>query len=166
MRYVNPDANFSYIKKVAVLPFNNMSGDRFAGEKVRSAVMIDLLSRGAFDILEQGEVSKTISLVMRAAGVAEGTVLEPDKETLKLLGEKLGVQAIVIGSVEEYEGLGGGVIVSISTRMLDTSSGIILWQAHSSVSGASVWRRILGVEETDKTFLTRKVVRKIIDTLL
>jgi hypothetical protein len=46
IRYINPEANFSYIKKVAILPFNNMSGDRFAAERVRNTLAVDLLSRG------------------------------------------------------------------------------------------------------------------------
>ncbi len=166
LRYINPDANFSYIRKVAVLPFNNLTSDRYAGEKVRSIVTVDILSRGVFDVLEQGEVSKTLGAVLRAAGASEGMVLDPDKETLKLLGEKLGAQAVIIGSVDEYEGASGGAVVSISMRMLDASSGIILWQANSMASGKSVWRRILGIEEVDRTVLTRKAVSKAIDTLL
>ena len=166
VRYINPDANFSYIKKVAVLPFNNLTADRYAGEKIRSIVTVDILSRGVFDVLEQGEVSKALGAVLRAAGVSEGMVLDPDKDTLKLLGEKLGAQAVIMGSVDEYEGQSGAAVVSISMRMLDTSSGIILWQANSSVSGRSVFRKIIGIEEVDRTLLTRKAVGRAIDTLL
>ena len=166
VRYINPEANFSYIKKVAVLPFNNLSDDRFAGEKVRSAITVDLLSRGIFDVVEQGEVNKIASLVLRAAGAEEGMVTELDRETLKLLGERLGVQAVVLGSVDEYTGRREEGLVAISVRMLDTSSGIILWQARVSASSASFWRKILGLEGFDSSALTRKAVKKAFDTLL
>ncbi|MBI5560784.1 MAG: hypothetical protein HY883_05870 [Deltaproteobacteria bacterium] len=150
---------------MAVLPFNNLTADRFAGEKVRSAVMVDLLSRGVFDVVEQGEVSKVLSLVLRAAGVEEGMVVDLDRETLKLLGERLGVQAIVLGSVDEYEGRREEGIVAISVRMLDTSSGIILWQAKASLVSSNAWRKTLGIEGDDSSILTRKVVKKAFDTL-
>ncbi|HLE08615.1 MAG TPA: hypothetical protein VI914_03165 [Thermodesulfobacteriota bacterium] len=166
VRYINPEANFSYIKKVAVLPFNNLSDDRFAGEKVRSAITVDLLSRGIFDVVEQGEVNKIASLVLRAAGAEEGMVTELDRETLKLLGERLGVQAVVLGSVDEYVGRREEGLVAISVRMLDTSSGIILWQAKASTSSASLWRKILGLEGLDTGTLTRRVVKTAFDTLL
>ncbi|MBI5599502.1 MAG: hypothetical protein HY890_07165 [Deltaproteobacteria bacterium] len=166
IRYVNPDANFTYIKKVAVLPFNNFTTDRFAGEKVRAVVMVDILSRGVFDVVEQGEVSKILSLVLRATGAEEGMVSELDRETLKLLGERLGVQAVVLGSVDEYEGRRGESIVSVSIRMLDTGSGIILWQAKAMATGSGFWRKIIGLEGLDANTLTRKAVKTALDTLL
>jgi TolB-like protein len=167
IRYINPEANFSYIKKVAVLPFNNMSGDRYAAERVRNTLAVDLLSRGVFDVMERGEVSKVMGLVFRAAGFQEGMALEVDKETLKLLGEKLGVQAVILGSVDEYPARSGrNPIVEISVRMLDTSSGIVLWQAKSTALGATTWKKIVGLEETDRSTMTRKAVKKALDTLL
>ncbi len=166
IRYINPEANFSYIKKVAVLPFNNMSNDKFAGERVRNTLTVDLLSRGVFDVMERGEVTKVMGLVFRAAGFEEGSAVEVDKETLKLLGERLGVQAVILGSVDEYESAGGRSVVSLSVRMLDTSSGIILWQAKSTATGTSTWRRIVGIEELDRSTLTRNAVKEALDTLL
>jgi TolB-like protein len=168
IRYINPEANFSYIKKIAVFPFNNMSDDKFAGERVRNTLTVDLLSRGVFDVLEQGEVSKVMGSFFRAAGFEEGRALEVDKETLKLLGERLGVQAIILRSVDEYKSRGGrgSAVVALSVRMLDTSSGIILWQAKSTVSGSSPWRKIVGIEESDRSTIARKAVKSVLDTLL
>lgn len=166
IRYVNPEANFSYIKKVAVLPFNNMSTDKFAGERVRNAITVDLLSRGVFDVMERGEVTKVMGLVFRAAGFEEGEAVEVDKETLKLLGERLGVQAVILGSVDEYESGVGRSVVSLSVRMLDTSSGIVLWQAKSTATGTSAWRSIVGIAEQDRSTLTRNAVKEALDTLL
>lgn len=165
-RYINPEANFSYIKKVAVLPFNNFTNDRYAGEKVRSTVTVDLLSRGIFDVVEQGEVNKILSLVLRAAGVEEGMVTDLDRETLKLLGERLGVQAVVLGSVDEFESRRDEGMVAVSMRMLDASSGIILWQAKASLTASSALRKLVGVEGDDSSTLTRKVIKRAFDTLL
>lgn len=166
VRYINPEANFSYIRKVAILPFNNLTNDRYAGEKVRAALTVDLLSRMTFDVMEQGEVSKVLTLVMRATGAEEGMVLELDKETLKLLGERLGVQAVILGSVDDYEYKRTGGVVSVSVRMLDTSSGLILWQAKATATGSSFGRKMLGLDSKDASTLTRKAVRKALNTLL
>ena len=168
IRYINPAANFSYIKKVAVLPFNNLSNDKYAAERVRSVVIVDLMSRGLFDVMEQGEVTKVLNVIFREAGIEEGRAVQIDKDTLKIIGDRLGVQAVILGSVDEYatSPTQKGGVVSISLRMIDTSSGIILWQANATESGASVWRKIVGLEEVDRSKLTRGAVRKALDTLM
>ena len=169
IRYINPSANFSYIKRVAILPFNNLGDDRYAGERVRSAFTIDLMSREVFEVVEQGEVTKALGGIFREAGVEEGSAVPVDKETLKLIGEKLSIQAVVLGSVDEYPSSGSGgesKIVSISVRMLDTSSGIILWQAKATKTSRSVVRRLIGVEEVDRSELTKDAVKSALDTLL
>ena len=168
IRYVNPTANFSYIKKVAVLPFNNLSDDRYAGERIRNTLIIDLMSRGVFDVVEQGEVSKVLAVVFRETGFEEGKAVPVDKETLKLIGEKLSIQAVILGSVDEYSGggFGGGGVVSIAMRMLDTSSGTILWQAKTTEISRSVWRKLIGIEEVDRSELTKNAVKHALDTLL
>ncbi len=166
--YVNPAADLSFVKKVAILPFNNFSEDRYAAEKVRNLVTVALLSRGVFDVVEQGEVRKVLNtVVFPGKEVEEGAVLELDKETIRLIGEGLNVQAIIIGSVDEYSGgFGGRAVVSIAMRMIDTSSGIVLWQTKVTETSQSVWRKLIGIEEVDKSELARRAVEKAIDSLL
>ncbi|HHL40057.1 MAG TPA: hypothetical protein ENJ37_06095 [Deltaproteobacteria bacterium] len=166
--YISPSANFSYIKKVAVLPFNNLSEDRYAGERVRSIVTVDLMSRQVFEVMEQGEVSKVLSIIFREEGFEEGRAVQVDKETLNLIEQRLGVQAVILGSVDEYSGgrYGGNTVVSISLRMLDTSSGIILWQVSVTELGGSIWRKLIGLEDIDKSVLTQRAVKRALDTLV
>ncbi|MEK6531678.1 MAG: hypothetical protein AABZ23_04195 [Deltaproteobacteria bacterium] len=166
--YINKDANFSYIQKVAVLPFNNLSDDRFAGERVKNALIVELMSRQAFDVMEQGEVSKVLNVVFRDIGIEEGKAVEVDKETLKLIGERLGVQAVILGSVDEYTGKSSGRmnVVALSIRMIDANSGIVLWQARAASSGGSVWRKMVGIDDIDISELTPMAVKKALDTLL
>lgn len=165
LRYINPSANFSYIKKVAVLPFNNLSSDKYAGERIRSTLTVDLMSRGVYEVMEQGEVSKVVRMVLRSSGFEEGNVIEVNKENLKVLGEKLGVQAVLLGSVDEYA-TGSSAVVSVSVRMLDTSSGIILWQANATARGGGVLRSIIGLEPVDRTTLSRRAIKSALDSLL
>lgn len=168
LRYVNPTANFSYIKKVAILPFNNLSDDRYAGERIRNTLTVDLMSRGVFEVVEQGEVTKVLGVIFREAGVEEGRAVPVDKETLKMIGEKLSIQAVILGSVDEYSGgsYGGSGVVSVAMRMLDTNSGIVLWQAKTTETSKSIWRKLIGIEEIDRSELTRNAVKNALDTLL
>ena len=156
---------------MAILPFNNFSEDKYAGEKTRSALTIDLMARHVFDVMEQGEVSKVMGMIFREEGFEEGRAVQMDKDMVKMLGEKLGVQAVILGSVNEYSSSRGGGgssnnVVSISMRMIDTSSGIILWQANTTEVGNSMLRKMLGVDQVEMSILTRDAVRRAISTLL
>lgn len=167
IKYINPAADFSYIQKVAILPFNNLSEDKYAGERVRSAFTIDLLSREVFDVVEQGEVNNVINVIVGQGGASEGKAVSFDNETLTLVGEKLGVRAVILGSVDDYKkvGFGAGNAIAFSVRMLDTGSGTILWQAKAIESGGSLWRKIIGLDNIDGNFLTQKAVKRALDTL-
>ena len=72
MSYVHPSADLTYIKTVAVVPFENLTQERGAGEKVVNVVAAEVLRRGVFDVVEFGEVTK----VLREEGFneEEGTV--------------------------------------------------------------------------------------------
>ena len=168
IKYLNPTANFSYVKKVAVVPFSNFSDDRYAAEKVRNALTIELLSRQAFDVIEHGEVSKALNLI-KEGGFEENKNIQIDKETIKLIGGKLGVQAIIMGAVNDYAGGKGGFsnnVVSISVKMIDSESGTVLWQASTSKIGGGVTRKMVGLEDVDMSILTNRAVKTVLDTLL
>ena len=168
IRYMNPTANFTYVKKVAILPFSNFSDDKFAAEKVRGAFTINLMTRNAFEILEQGEVSKVFGSV-KEEGAGEGAaIIQIDKATIKQLGGKLGVQAIIMGSVNDFSASSGRVsdnLISITVKMIDVDSGTILWQAATSQSGSSLGRKLLGLEQIDMNVLTNRAVKKVLNTL-
>ncbi|MFV1951864.1 MAG: hypothetical protein ACC630_07930 [Nitrospinota bacterium] len=168
--YLNPSANFQYIKRIAVLPFNNLTDEKFAGERVRSIVMIELLSRGIFDIVEMGEVATNLRGLYEESGYREGELVPVNKDIAKKLGERLDIQALILGSVEEYgisrSGTSSTPIMSLSLRMVDTDSGEILWQASYNKRGGSYIGRIFGVSESTMSRLTMEVAKKIIDTLL
>lgn len=168
IKYLNPTANFSYIKKVAVVPFSNFSDDKYAGEKTRNALTVELLSRHAFDVIEQGEVSKALSLI-KEGGFDENKNIQMDKDTIMLIGGKLGVQALILGAVNDYSGGKGGFannVVSISVKMIDTESGTILWQASTSKVGGGIGRKLLGLEDIDMSILTNQAAKTVLDTLL
>ncbi|MDY6933990.1 MAG: CsgG/HfaB family protein [Spirochaetota bacterium] len=161
--YVQPDADFTYIKKVAVLPFDNLTGDKFAGDKVRDLVTTDILSRGIFDVIEEGEVHR----VLKEEGKASATAI--DQEAGKRIGKRLGIQSFILGSVEEYGiSQGGGRAfsqVAISMRMIDAGTSKILWQASYDKEGGGALSRLFGIGSKTISEISRDLIEEILDTL-
>ena len=162
--YVQSDADFTYIKKVVVLPFDNLTSDKFAGYKIREIVTTDILSRGFFDVIEQGEVKR----VLKEEGKGSATTI--DKEAAKRIGKRLGVQAFILGSVEEYgtsQGGGGRSFshVAISIRMIDAVSSKILWQASYNKEGGGILNRLFGIGDKNISEISRELVNEMLDTL-
>ena len=167
-QYIKSGANFQYIKKVAVLPFNNLTDDRYASEKVKSIVIMDILESGVFEVAEEGEVNKAVADVFREMGFREGELVVMDTESIKRIYEKLGVQALFIGSVESYGQSRGGspyAVASISIKLVESNSGITLWRGVYSEKGSSVARTILGMEQKNEIELSRNVSKRLLSTL-
>lgn len=161
--YVHPNADFSLYQRVAVLPLENLTSDRFAGERVRELLTVELASMGAFDVVELGEVNR----VLRAQDVP--VVSEVGTEKVRALGEALGVQALMTGSVMAFQERRSGNInapvVSIALRLIDVESGIAVWSVTGSRTGLSTWTRLFGVGEESQTDASRRLVRDLIGTL-
>lgn len=164
VKYINPTADFSYIKKVAIIPFNNLTNDSYASEKLRSILTVEILSRKYFDLIEQGQTRRVVSQILRAQGIPEGSSASYDTETIKLIGEELGVQAVIIGGVNEYPSRGSSV-ASLSLKMIDTSSGVVLWQVITAVKGTNAFKSFLGMKDSSPIDLAFKVVKRALNTL-
>ncbi len=162
--YVSPTADFTVIKKVAILPFENMTQDRFAGEKVQKLVTIDLLSLGVFDILETGQVAR----VLREQGIENPTGMAPAQ--IKKLGEALGAQAFVFGAVVDYGESRSGTIpspdVTIQLRLVEARSGGTLWSVSGTRSGAKLSTQLFGVGGETPTQAAERLIRTEVDTIL
>src|SRR5579871_1815896 len=88
--------DFASVHTVAVLPFNNLSRDNLAGDRVRDVFASLLLATGAIYVLPQGEVARGLS----RAGVANPAA--PSKDEAIALGKALGAEAIIAGTLKEY----------------------------------------------------------------
>lgn len=157
-----PETDIDPIKKIAVLPFENFTADRYAGEKMRRIVITELLSEGV-EVIEPGEVTRLLKEMelrsLSSLGVPE----------IQELGKTLGVEAVMAGSVEAF-GISQGISVSypevtINLMLLDASSGTILWSVRSTSGGANFWTRHFGAEGMSLSETARKVVKKAFNTL-
>ncbi|MFO0982313.1 MAG: CsgG/HfaB family protein, partial [Planctomycetota bacterium] len=119
--YVHPNTDLSMVHRVAVLPMDNLTTDRFAAERVRQVLVIELLAQGAFDVVEVGEVNR----VLRARNIDNPANLGP--EQIKALGNELKVQALLIGSVIDYGEHRSGTFtapeIAVAMRLVDVDSG-------------------------------------------
>jgi TolB-like protein len=161
--YIRPDYDFSYIKRVAVLPLDNITNEKFAGEAVRQVVISELLATGLVDVAVPGEaVAATDKL-----GIKSISSLNADQ--IKAIGNALKVQAVIFGSVEKYGEVRIGNIsapeVTITLIMADTSSGSIIWSVTKTGGGASFMARHFGARSETMSETVLRVVREAIQTL-
>lgn len=160
--YVRPNANIDAIKRIAVLPFESLTADVYAGEKIRRVVLIELMSRG-FDVVEPGEVTRTLNdLKIKAIG----TIRISD---IQSIGKTLGADAVMTGSVDAY-GISRGITVqypevAINLRLYDTNTGNVVWTVRHNSGGPSFWTRHFGAEGISLSETAEKVVKEAINTL-
>lgn len=161
----NPRADFSGIKRVAVLSFNGPKGDLAADLMTQS-----LLERGA-DVVERQHLDS----VLREQSLSTSGSFDP--ATAKQLGKLLGVDALFVGTVAEstpqasyivnqsenprnttITQVSGGTVysegtvmgmpnsqllsttanVSLLSRMVDVQTGSILWSASMNYEGFDI----------------------------
>lgn len=161
--FVHPTADFSLIERVAVLPFENLTGDGTAAEKVRQIVIIELLSSGSVQVVDVGEVARGL----RASSI--GNTAMPSREDTRKLGQELQVQALLGGSVQEYSagrGAGASTNVSLVFRLIETDSGEVIWSSSASKTGVGAMARLFGVGGDSPGERARKLIRKALKTLI
>ncbi len=163
-KYIHPNADLSAIKKVAVLPFENLSQDRTAGEKVQKIFLTELLSLEAFDVIEPGQVSK----LLRSERVDSVETLGP--ADFKRIGEALKVQGLFLGSVVDFADTRTGSTptpdVTIQLRLVEVQSGVTIWSASRTRSGATASARLFGVGGQSLTEAARQLLREELSTLM
>jgi len=123
--------------RIAVVPFQNKSRYRDAGSIVAQMFLTELFRSQNFELVEYGDVRRSlIDYRVRYRG-------ELDYSNIKALSESLGVDGILVGTVESYS---DGVEtksppeVSITARLLDAGKNRILWYNHFSLNGDDLIR--------------------------
>jgi len=162
--YVSDEVDFGFIRTVAVAPFSNLSADRFAAERLESVFLAELLTYDGLRVVDTGEVRKAWN------DLRLGDPDELTPEQLKAVGERLGVDAVFTGAVQEYglERLGGNGTYSVTVvfGMLETVTGSRIWNAQVQTDGSSFWRSLFGGQPASQYDVSRKAVRQGLDTLL
>ena len=116
------------IKTIAIIPFDNHSGEDYSIEFNFNSFLYDYLKKEKLevinkDILEQFFIKERIRNI--------GSI---NRATVRELGKSLNVDAIMMGSINELSG-DKNPKVDISVQMVDTLDSSIIWMNSVSISG-------------------------------
>jgi len=161
--YHDPDMDFGLIQHIAVMPFENLAGNRTAGDAVREVFMTMMQATGAAYVLPPGEVGRGIS---RLALKSPAT---PTAEEAVQLANIVGADVVITGTVLEYGELrtsgSAANVVSIGVRMLEGQTGKVVWSASASRGGVSAADRFFGGGGRPMDEVTREAVARLLDQL-
>lgn len=164
--YLNNEIGTLKGYRVALLPIDNLSGVDGASEKMDEVLLVELLSIGSFEVVDPGEVEKTL-MELRIRRTSELTQQERED-----LSEKLNARAFIVGSVLEYgmkesRGVGGGQVPTITVvlRMIDAKTGRILWASSHSRTGDDT-EKVFGVGRVrNQSKLSKELAKEIFESL-
>ena len=163
-KYVHPNMDLGAVKRVAVLPFDSLVQDRTAGDKVQKIFLTELLSLETFEVAEPGQVMK----MLKAERIESTDQLGP--ADFKRIGEALKVQGVFIGSVVDFTENRTGATpspeVTINLRLVETQSGVTVWSASRTKSGATASARLFGIGGQSLTEAARQLIREELSTLV
>ena len=155
--------DFGAIQAVGVMPFQNLSRDSLAAERVRDVFIQGLLSTGALYVVPVGEVARAV------ARAEIQTPFAPSPEEVVKLSGVLKVQALITGAVQEYGEVRSGPtsanLIAVSVQMLEAQTGKVVWTASSTKGGIDVWDRLFGGGGRPMSDVTRAAVDDVIAKL-
>jgi len=162
--FLHDEYNFQFLERVAIVPFDNLSSDRGAGERATRIFLSQVLASKAFEVVEPGEVTLALGkyATVRTSELTNEQILE--------LGKKLRVQGIFLGTVTESASTrsGGATVntVSMVVRLVETETGETVWSATAGAGGRGFWASLFGGGGESASEATRDCVKKILNTLL
>jgi len=161
--HINEDVDFSFIKKVAVMPLENMTSDKSAGEIMRHLVISEMLASGLADVVVPGEVIHAVNDL----GIKNISSLS--RKQIISLGRALRVQALIMGSVQQYGHVRltnvSAPEVTITLMMADTGTGDIIWSVTKTRGGASFMVSHFGAKSETISEAALATVREALETL-
>jgi hypothetical protein len=163
-RYLHPNVDLAALKTAAVLPFENLTADRSAGDKVQKVVVAELLALGVFEVVEPG----TVVRALRAERVESIEGLGPAEMTK--VGTALKADVLFVGTVVDFADNRSGSTpapeVTIQLRMVETQSGVTVGSVSKTRSGAGAMAKLFGIGGDSVTEAARQLVREELRTLL
>jgi hypothetical protein len=161
--YHDPSMDFSALRTIAVMPFENLTRDKLAGERVRDTFINNLLSSGAVYVIPTGEVARGVS----RAGI--DNPLKLSSEEIAKLAAVVKADAVVTGVVREYgevrSGTASSNVISLSMQMFDVQSKKIVWTGSSTKGGISMKDRLLGGGGRPMNDVTEMAINDILNQL-
>ena len=161
--YHDPSMDFAAVRSVAVMPFENLSREQNAGERVRDVFANSLLSTGAVYVIPSGEVSR---------GIARAGMVNPAVPSMEEIGKFAGiirVDAVITGTVTEYGQVRSGNttanVISMNVQMIEVQALRIVWTASATKGGISIWDRLFGAGGEPMNDVTMAAVNDVLNKL-
>lgn len=133
--YVNPEADMSFYSRIAVLPFDNLSNDRFAAARVTRAFVTELVISERYDVVEPEEFRIALS---RVGGEPNSQGLY-DMAKLRQGAQAVEATGILRGAVTEYQMMRVGSdqvpVVGFDVELIDVATGNIVWRLSTQKKG-------------------------------
>ncbi|HET6923594.1 MAG TPA: GNA1162 family protein [Anaeromyxobacteraceae bacterium] len=162
-RYQDAAMDFAAVRTVAVMPFQNLTRENTAAERVRDVFATTLLATGAMYVVPQGEVQRAI-----AKGAIQSPTALATEDVIKL-GQALKADALITGVVREYGEIRAGAassnVVALSLQMVETATGKVVWSASSTKGGVSLGDRLLGAGGAPMNQVTEAAVDDLLEKL-
>lgn len=161
--FVQTDADFSFVRRAAVLPFQNLSQDLHAGARMQSVFMASILERDALSMVNLGET-------LNAMGQLRiGTDTALTREQIIDLGKELQVDALFLGTVEEFgmERMSNDrvYVITATFSMVETQTGSLIWTSQVHENGTSFWRKLFGGGSASLFDVSQSTVNQALETL-
>jgi hypothetical protein len=163
-KFVHPDFDFSFMEKVGVVPFENLSDDQGAGARATRFFTGALLASEAFWVVEPGEMTYALGKqsLLRTAEVTEAQAVA--------IGKDLGVQGLFLGTVNESAMVRSGsssvAVVTVVVRLVETETGSTVWSVTHSEDSRTFWSSLFGGGQKSISEVTRSCIDSCLDTLL
>jgi hypothetical protein len=133
------------MKKIAVLPFNNIAGEKGAEDQALRFVVNELNIIGTFGEIEDPHY---VGSVLKALKLRK--LDELDLETIQKMGSEMNAQAVLFGDIHAW-GLGDGdaaaMHVSMTLTLIDTQTGKPVWIGNGKHRASFTMNRALGLNE-------------------
>jgi TolB-like protein len=152
--------NYGRLKKIAVLPFYNISGRREAGKMVANSFVTEIFIVGKYRVEEPGNIMQF--MIQENINV----VGEMGIDRIKILGRRLGVDAVLVGIVDVFDdGARNTPRISITARLVESESGKIVWSGQAAKNGDD-YIIAFGVGKIrSANALAQKLIRKMIKSI-
>jgi hypothetical protein len=157
------DVTLDFVNRISVLPLENNTDQKYAAELARDVLNTQILAMNVFDVVDKGIVDS----VLHEEAIDPGSPIS--QLMLSRLGQRLNVQSIMIGSVDMAGDKRIGTVnvpeMSLTLRLIEIKSGIVLWQASGHYAGDSVVGRLFGITPDDAYKVTVKLAKELLSTI-
>lgn len=161
--YMRDNVDMGAITRIAVMPFQNFTSDQFVADRTRDIATTQLLALGVADVVDRGLIDSVMA----------EEVIDPklpiDQINMKRLGQRLNVQAFLLGSIdmagEKRTGTVAYPVLGVTLRLVDAQAGLVIWQGSGRWTSETVTGRILGIRPTDDFHVSLELLSRMLRSL-